>query len=76
MAEAEEQFSAAGLAVHETSLGRGDTKALGVELRGSKMESRATQDRYWKVRLATKQLLKRRRAVHCTDAGIIVGGCF
>ena len=45
---------------------------MGVELRGSKMESRAAHDRYWTVKRATQYMLGRRR-VCCGELEVLVG---
>ena len=60
LAGAERSFEQAGLALHKTELGAVE-EALGVELDGEAMETRATHKRFWRVRLGLLEALRRRR---------------
>ena len=79
LGKAIEDFTAAGLELHETSTGTGEREALGTSLDCSRFKSRVTTRRFWNLRMAISAFLRRRRATgkalevligHATFAGL------
>ena len=61
MQQATSRFSSKGLEIHECELTADGGQVLGVELDGTALEARASLKRFWRIRFAIVDLLRRRR---------------
>lgn len=70
--EAAESFEGVGLPVHETILGAGTTRALGVDIDSTRLAARACHERYGRCRMEFKYLL-RRSSARGDELEVIIG---